>query len=672
MSQVAQGSDNRVEMSQNLRVTLQRAGTYASEQSHRFVTIEHILLALNEDPEAELMLQACEIDQGRLHSDVSNYLGRLEDRLSSGEPAQPVLDTEAARIVNSAVIAAQKSRRSEVNGAIVLAAIIGDGQTPAAQMLLAQGLNFKAAIDALQTAKSTGPSSTPLPHMQGNGKPEQPDTPANDERGRPTASTAEDALAQARERIRATQEAARHNLPLKPSNLQNGTSPSNQVNGQASQPSGHDQAPAAPAAPASPPSQPAPQALQTEDSLARYERRTPPQGAAANSEPQPETPTPMPSRATPVPASKDDEVPVTQPPMRRPPPEQLQESAGEVSESSATPPGDNPPPVPSSSPPAQPPAVGHATSPIPDQLRRPDPQQFERAPQQPPEPQQSTPPAPQPRPSPPPERARAPAPAPVTDGIRRPPPPSQQPAPPAYRPPPPGYGQHQPTRAPAGQQPGSSYGTAAQQADRRDLQGHSAPPTGTNLPVPVEPPAPQQSGVPIHPGQLVENIPRRMTKDVSQIIEVRIARADLSNLADGMQGQGLAQRHELVITQAMSLRLRAPNGGFFIETSSPETQWVESKLGLLSDDFASWRWTITPQRAGRETLQLIVSARTVGGDGLMAETALPDQVFEVRVQTNYRKLLARWTGWAVAAVIGGLFAKFGEQILSLGQAFFAA
>ena len=160
-----------------------------------------------------------------------------------------------------------------------------------------------------------------------------------------------------------------------------------------------------------------------------------------------------------------------------------------------------------------------------------------------------------------------------------------------------------------------------------------------------------------------------MTRGVSQIVEVRVARADLSNLADGMQGQGLAQRHELIITQAMSLRLRAPNGGFFIETSSPETQWIENKLGLLNDDYASWRWTITPQRTGRENLQLIVSARTVGGDGLMAETALPDQVFEVRVATNYKSLALRWSGWAAAAVIGGLFAKFGEQILSIGQAF---
>ncbi|MEM7748032.1 MAG: Clp protease N-terminal domain-containing protein, partial [Pseudomonadota bacterium] len=615
---------------------------------HRFVTIEHVLLALNEDPEAELMLQACEIDQGRLHSDISNYLGRLEDRLSPDEAAQPVLDTEAARIVNSAVIAAQKSRRSEVNGAIVLAAIIGDGQTPAAQMLLAQGLNFKAAIEALQTAKAPAPASAPLPHMQAD-RADQEDSPprsapisaANDDTRGPPAPTAEDALAQARERIRATQEAVRSNLPLKPSKMR-------PVSNGADSSAGPAPAAVPDRSPDEPPtesSQSTPQPLQTEDSLARFERRAPPQSQTAGQGKPPQDN----AAGRPEVADQTRNVPALPPVVpkapeaSRPPPEPVLDALEEITEPPAP---RDPPPVPPSAP------AGNSGNPIPSQLRRPNPQQFERRPpphaQQPPQHQPTTP---TPRPG-----------TTSAEGIRRPPPPSEQP--PAYRPPP-QYNQQVPPRP----HPTTPPGGPAPHADRRAYERAPTQSPPSNLPVPVEPPATQQSGVPIHPGQLVENIPRRMTRGVAQIVEVRVARTELSNLADGMQGQGLAQRHELVITQAMSLRLRAPNGGFFIETSSPETQWIENKLGLLSDDFASWRWTVTPQRTGRENLQLIVAARTVGGDGLMAETALPDQVFEVRVSTNYKSLALRWTGWAVAAVIGGLFAKFGEQILTLGRAF---
>lgn len=148
-------------------------------------------------------------------------------------------------------------------------------------------------------------------------------------------------------------------------------------------------------------------------------------------------------------------------------------------------------------------------------------------------------------------------------------------------------------------------------------------------------------------------------------VEVRVARADAENVHAGMQG-GVPEQHAIAVTKAMSVRLRAPDGGFYIETASPETQWIENQLGVLSDDFASWRWRITPQRRGKGRLQLIVSARTVGSDGLVAETSLPDQVIDVHVSTNYIQLARTWGGWAAAAVVGGLFAKFGESILALG------
>jgi hypothetical protein len=170
----------------------------------------------------------------------------------------------------------------------------------------------------------------------------------------------------------------------------------------------------------------------------------------------------------------------------------------------------------------------------------------------------------------------------------------------------------------------------------------------------------QATGVRAEVGQLVENIPRVMRVAVPALIEVRIARSDVKNLAEGLQGGGAAYQHEVTVTKAMSVRLRAPDGGFYIETASPETQWIEKNALLASDDFASWRWHVTPREKGKRRLQLIISARTVGVDGLAAETALPDQVITVRVRTNYARSALRWAGWGVAAVIGGLLAKFGE------------
>ena len=198
-----------------------------------------------------------------------------------------------------------------------------------------------------------------------------------------------------------------------------------------------------------------------------------------------------------------------------------------------------------------------------------------------------------------------------------------------------------------------------------------APPPPARTPNPMPAPQPAERGRRESPakaeiGQLAENIPRAMRVATSERVEVRIAKARAKAITEGLEGGGLAWRHDVTITQAMSVRLRAPDGGFFIETASPETQWIENQIGYLGgDDFASWRFLVTPNRRGHSRLQIIVSARTIGADGLAAETALPDQVIEVKVRTNIKRMLVRWTGWILAAVAGGAFAKFGEGALGL-------
>jgi hypothetical protein len=102
------------------------------------------------------------------------------------------------------------------------------------------------------------------------------------------------------------------------------------------------------------------------------------------------------------------------------------------------------------------------------------------------------------------------------------------------------------------------------------------------------------------------------------------------------------------------VRLRAPDGSFWIEPGAPETQWVESAASLIHDDYATWRWTIVPRRRGRSKLALMVSARTVGRDGVAAESAPPDRVIEVKVGANWRDAALRWAGWLVALLLGAV------------------
>ena len=171
-------------------------------------------------------------------------------------------------------------------------------------------------------------------------------------------------------------------------------------------------------------------------------------------------------------------------------------------------------------------------------------------------------------------------------------------------------------------------------------------------------------------GQLAENIPRAMRIAKTERVEIRIAKSDVLSMIGGLDGGGQVYAHGISVTPAMSVRLRAPDGGFFVETASPETQWIDNRSGLATDDFASWRFLVTPNERGWSQLQIVVSARTMGGDGIAADTELPEQIVDVKVRTNLKQSFSRLVGWTIAALVGGVLARFGEASFDTAQLIF--
>ena len=183
---------SRVPPSGPFATTLSRAADYARHQSHRRVTLEHLLLALCDDADAGRVLAASRVDVRQIMIDASGYVGRIDDRAPPNHPVEPTLDPELSRILEYATVAAQQSGRREINGAIVLAAIVGDEQSAAATILRNQGLTFDEAITVLrQTARQPGDAPPP---------PQQPPQPAAPQATMNGPST-EQILANVRERI---------------------------------------------------------------------------------------------------------------------------------------------------------------------------------------------------------------------------------------------------------------------------------------------------------------------------------------------------------------------------------------------------------------------------------------------------------------------------------------
>jgi hypothetical protein len=179
-------------------------------------------------------------------------------------------------------------------------------------------------------------------------------------------------------------------------------------------------------------------------------------------------------------------------------------------------------------------------------------------------------------------------------------------------------------------------------------------------------------GAPARPGQraaagpLVETIPRRMRVGAPAPAQVRIGREKIDGLMQLLMAGRAQYRPDAAVAHALTVRLRAPDGGFWIEAASPETQWVGTASGDQQDEPISWRWTVTPQRRGRRRLQLLVAARMIGRDGIAAEAAPPERVIDVAVSGSPTRRAARWIAWLVVLAVAAALGRFGQELWEVG------
>ncbi len=144
-------------------------------------------------------------------------------------------------------------------------------------------------------------------------------------------------------------------------------------------------------------------------------------------------------------------------------------------------------------------------------------------------------------------------------------------------------------RAGAARRPGRGPAAATAPAPERQAPAAFAPPRPARWrdarrprpPAPARPlqGAPTRSGQRAAGGPLVETIPRQMRVGAPAAAQVRIGRDKVDGLVHLLMGGRATHRPDAVAAQALTVRLRAPEGGFAIEALTPETQWVEPAAG---------------------------------------------------------------------------------------------
>jgi ATP-dependent Clp protease ATP-binding subunit ClpA len=129
-------------IAQELEVSLHMAFVEARQQRHEFITVEHLLMALLDNPSAAEVLRACAANIDDLRKSLSNFIKENTPTVGGSEEVdtQPTLGFQ--RVIQRAIMHVQStgSGKKEVTGANVLVAIFGEKDSHAVYYLHQQGV----------------------------------------------------------------------------------------------------------------------------------------------------------------------------------------------------------------------------------------------------------------------------------------------------------------------------------------------------------------------------------------------------------------------------------------------------------------------------------------------------------------------------------------------------
>jgi ATP-dependent Clp protease ATP-binding subunit ClpA len=133
--------------SRALEKTLRKALALANERRHEYATLEHLLLALIDDPDAAAVLRACNVDLDALRKSVVHYIDTELVNIIVETADEAKATAGFQRVVQRAAIHVQSSGREEVTGANVLVAIFAERETHAAYFLQEQDMTRYDAVN---------------------------------------------------------------------------------------------------------------------------------------------------------------------------------------------------------------------------------------------------------------------------------------------------------------------------------------------------------------------------------------------------------------------------------------------------------------------------------------------------------------------------------------------
>jgi ATP-dependent Clp protease ATP-binding subunit ClpA len=173
-------------IAQELEVSLHMAFVEARQQRHEFITVEHLLLALLDNPSAAEVLRACSANIDDLRKSLANFIKDNTPQVAGTDDVdtQPTLGFQ--RVIQRAIMHVQStgSGKKEVTGANVLVAIFGEKDSHAVYYLHQQGVTRLDVVNFIAHGikKNDPPEST-----KANENPAESDEGAGGEKSEKTS-----------------------------------------------------------------------------------------------------------------------------------------------------------------------------------------------------------------------------------------------------------------------------------------------------------------------------------------------------------------------------------------------------------------------------------------------------------------------------------------------------
>lgn len=159
-------------IAQELEVSLHMAFVDARQQKHEFITVEHLLLALLDNPSAAEVLRACSCDIEELRKNLQTFIKDNTPVVSGQDDVdtQPTLGFQ--RVIQRAIMHVQSTSngKKEVTGANVLVAIFGEKDSHAVYYLHQQGITRLDVVNYIShgiTKTLQPPQQPPKEAVQG-------------------------------------------------------------------------------------------------------------------------------------------------------------------------------------------------------------------------------------------------------------------------------------------------------------------------------------------------------------------------------------------------------------------------------------------------------------------------------------------------------------------------